>query len=247
MFPRWVHKSVKTREPLSRRIGDTRPEVTDEQEVRIPCVCATCNNGWMSRLETKCKPMIGSLIEDLSLKLDAAHRKFLSEWALKTAMVTDACGGRARFFTDTECHAFRSKNREIPDGTSVWAGRFTGRTLSAIGAEFRVDSPTAQGVAHGYVFSICVGHLILQVLSLHKRPDITKLTVAATPIKWENFLTPLWPALEPKTQSITWPPKGSFALVENLNFGNLHYGHLIDRWKAKDGHSISSSQLHSEA
>src|SRR5260370_18363040 len=132
MFPRWIHNRVKTREPLSRRIGDARPEVTEDQEVRIPCVCMTCNNGWMSRLETKCKPVIGSLLEDLSLDLDAEHRKFLSDWALKTPMVNDAYGGRARFFTDLECHAFKANNREIPQGTGVWAGRFTGRTLSAI-------------------------------------------------------------------------------------------------------------------
>ena len=242
MFPRWIHKSVKTREPLSRRIGDALPVVTEDQEVRIPCVCTTCNNGWMSRLETKCKALIGSLLEDLSIALDAEHRKFLSEWALKTAMVNDAFGGRTRFFTDLECHAFKTNNREIPDGTGIWAGRFTGRTLSAIGSEFRLDSPTTQGVARGHVFTVCVGHLILQVLSLHKQSDITTVTVAASPIKWQTLLIPLWPPLNPKTQKITWPPQHNFALNENPNLGNLHYARLIDRWDVKDGHTISSPQ-----
>lgn len=96
MFPRWIHKKIKTREPLSREVGDIQAEITEDQEVRIKCVCETCNNGWMSRLEMKCKPIVGSLLEDLSLRLDAEHRKFLSEWPLKTAMVTDACEGRTR-------------------------------------------------------------------------------------------------------------------------------------------------------
>jgi len=239
MFPRWIHGRVKTREPLSRRIGDTRPEVTEDQEVRIPCVCGTCNNGWMSRLEMKCKPIIGSLLQDLSLALDAEHRKFLTEWALKTAMINDACGGRVRFFTDAECHAFKANNREIPEGTSAWAGRFTGRTLSAIGSEFRLDSPTAQGVVRGHVFTVCVGHFILQVLSLHAQPDITKVTLAASPVKWETLLIPLWPPLTPKTQKLTWPPQHNFALVENLKLGNLHYARLIDRWKVTDGYTIN--------
>ncbi|HVA93702.1 MAG TPA: hypothetical protein VNI36_02255, partial [Candidatus Dormibacteraeota bacterium] len=65
--------------------------------------------------------MIGSLLEDLSLTLDAEHRKFLSEWALKMAMVNDTCGGRGRFFTEAECYEFKSNNRKIPDGTGVWA------------------------------------------------------------------------------------------------------------------------------
>ena len=243
MFPRWVHKRVKTRELLSRRIGDKRPELTENQEVRIPCVCGTCNNGWMSRLETKCKPIIGSLLEDLSLALDAENRRFLSEWALKTSMVNDACGGRARFFTDAECRAFKANNREIPEGTAVWAGRFTGRTLSAIGGEFSLDSPTARAVVRGHVFTVCVGHLILQVLSLHaQQPDIKTVNLAAGPVEWEKYLIPLWPPLTPRTQKVSWPPPNSFALVENLNLGNLHYARLIDRWKVTDGHSVIFTQ-----
>lgn len=232
-----------TREPLSRRIGDATPVITEDQEVRIPCACRPCNNGWMSRLEMKCKPIVGSLLEDLSLGLDADQRKSLTEWALKTAMINDACGGRPRFFTDDECHAFKENNRAIPEGTGVWAGRFTGRTLSAIGGEFHLDSPTAQSVVRGHVFTVCVGHLILQVLSLHAQPDITKVNLAAGPVKWETFLIPLWPPLTPKTRKLTWPPQHNFALVENLKLGNLHYARLIDRWKVADGYSITSTQM----
>jgi hypothetical protein len=151
--------------------------------------------------------------------------------------------GRARFFTDAECHSFKSNNREIPDGTGVWAGRFTGRTLSAIGSEFRLDSPTTQGVARGHVFTVCVGHLILQVLSIHKQPDITTVSVAASPIKWEALLIPLWPPLKPKTQKVTWPPQHNFGLMENLNLGNLHYARLVDRWNVTDGHTVTPPQM----
>ncbi|MGB6875259.1 MAG: hypothetical protein WBD87_04425 [Candidatus Acidiferrales bacterium] len=193
----------------------------------------------MSRLEVKCKPIIGSLLEDLALKLDEEQRKFIAEWALKTAMINDACGGRTRFFSDDECHAFKVNNREIPAGTGVWAGRFTGRTLSAIGSEFTLDSETAKGIVRGHIFTVCVGHLILQVLSLHAHSDVTKVNLAADPIKWENFLISLWPPSVPKTYKLGWPPQGSFALVENLKFGNLHYGRLIHRWKVEDGHTLN--------
>lgn len=240
MFPRWIHEKVKTRELLSRRMGDSQSTLTEDQEVRIKCACARCNNGWMSRLETKCKPLIGSLLEDLSLSLDAEHRKFLSEWVLKTAMVNDANEGRTRFFTDAECHAFKSGNRKIPDGTGVWAGRFTGRTLSAIGSEFRLDSPTAQGVARGHVFTVCVGHLILQILSLHKKADITSVSVVASKVKWDNFLVSVWPPSKASAQKLVWPPKCSLALVENRNFQTLHYARLLDRWNIQEGHSLRS-------
>jgi hypothetical protein len=241
MFPRWVHRSVKTRELLSRRIGDAMPIITEDQEVRIPCVCQTCNNEWMSRLEMKCKPIAGSLLEDLSLALDAEQRKFLTEWALKTAMINDTCGGRPRFFTEDECHAFKTNNRAIPDATTVWAGRFTGRTLSAIGSAFRLDSPTVQGIVTAHAFTLCVGHLILQVLSLHMKPGITKVSLTDTPIMWNEFLISVWPP--PKEQRITWPPKYNFGLVENVKLGNLHYGRLLERWKEGHGYTITGPQI----
>jgi hypothetical protein len=51
LFPRWILKRVKTRQPLYRQMGDAPPEITEDQEVRIPCVCQKCNNTWMSGME----------------------------------------------------------------------------------------------------------------------------------------------------------------------------------------------------
>src|SRR5205807_658328 len=42
LFPRWILKRVNTRQPLSRQLGDAPPEITEDQEVRLPCVCQRC-------------------------------------------------------------------------------------------------------------------------------------------------------------------------------------------------------------
>ena len=44
LFPRWILKRVVTRQPLRRQMGDAPPEITQDQEVRLPCVCQKCNN-----------------------------------------------------------------------------------------------------------------------------------------------------------------------------------------------------------
>jgi hypothetical protein len=36
LFPRWILKRVETRQPLSRKLGDAPPEITEDQEVRLP-------------------------------------------------------------------------------------------------------------------------------------------------------------------------------------------------------------------
>ena len=241
LFPRWVLERVKTRELLSRKVGDGAAELTEDQEVRIPCVCEKCNNGWMSRLEIKCKPMVGSLLEDVGFDLDIEHQKFLAEWALKMAMVNDAYEKHDRFFTDIERQAFKNDNRVIPAGTGVWAIRFDGRTLSSIGSIFELGLPNNNHLVEGHVYTVTVGHLSLQVLSLHEKADqgITQVNVAASPLKWDEILIRLWPPPTNKKQTRRWPPKYSCALVENLNFGNLHYGRLVNRFHTPDGHSIN--------
>jgi hypothetical protein len=50
LFPRWILKRVVTRQPLYRQLGDSPPEITEDQEVRLPCVCQKWNNTWMSRM-----------------------------------------------------------------------------------------------------------------------------------------------------------------------------------------------------
>jgi hypothetical protein len=242
LFPRWVLDRVKTRELLYRKVGDAEPELSEDQEVRIPCVCEKCNNGWMSRLEVKCKPMIGLLLEDVALDLDLEHQKFLAEWALKMAMVNDSYEEHDRFFTDAERHAFKNNNRAIPNGTGIWATRFDGRTLSSLGSVFKLGLPGNSGLVDGHVYTVTVGHLSLQVLSLHEKPGngITRVNVAASPLKWDEILVRVWPPPANKYERRSWPPKYSCALVENLNFGNLHYARLVYRFAVRDGHSISS-------
>jgi len=54
LFPRWVLERVKTRELLSRKVGDGAAELTEDQEVRIPCVCRVPNPS--ARHQTSPKP-----------------------------------------------------------------------------------------------------------------------------------------------------------------------------------------------
>jgi hypothetical protein len=52
-------------------------------------VCGSCNNGWMSRLETAAKPLILDLMEQKTsvMTLTDDARTILSRWAVKTAFI----------------------------------------------------------------------------------------------------------------------------------------------------------------
>jgi hypothetical protein len=60
---------------------------TDRPKIAIRCVCARCNNGWMSQLQERGKPLIERLWSDNACTLDLEECLSLSVWAVMTSMV----------------------------------------------------------------------------------------------------------------------------------------------------------------
>jgi len=52
-------------------------------------VCASCNNGWMSDLEGRAKPMLETMLEGRGRALHQEGQRTLAAWALKTAIMVD--------------------------------------------------------------------------------------------------------------------------------------------------------------
>jgi hypothetical protein len=166
MFPQWILRRVKTGQPMVHKKPNRPIKISQSSKVRLKCVCATCNNGWMSALEQKCVPLIGALLEDIELWLDEEYQNLLSRWAVKTAMINDTVQSHASFFTRSECENLKNK-QEIPFATQVCVGRFVGRSLDANGSDFTLLNPQRELIAQGHVFHVMVGHLILEVVSMH--------------------------------------------------------------------------------
>ena len=233
LFPRWILKRVNTRQPLRRQLGSAPPEITENQEVRLPCVCQKCNNTWMSKMEVTVKKFMGPMIEDLSFTLDRQNQQNLAEWAVKCAMCNDTVDVHPRFFTEAECRTFKEK-RTIPDRTLVFAARFTGRSLDSHGVDFTLIEPkTNELLVRAHVYNVMVGHVVLQVLSWHPEPPhkdkIIRFRVADGP--WDKLTIQIWPTEE---KSVSWPPPLSL----NTGASATHYGHFRARFKNEVGHEL---------
>jgi hypothetical protein len=237
LFPRWILKRVQTREPLYRQMGDAPPEITQDQEVRLPCVCQKCNNTWMSGMETTVKKFLGPMIDDFALPLDRQYQQSLSEWAVKCAICNDTVYAHPRFFTHAECRVFKQK-RTIPDKTLVFAARFTGSSLDSSGADFTLIEPGAGTLlVRGHFYNLMVGHVVIQVLSWHPEPQhkdkLVRMRAADGP--WDKLTIQIWP-FEKKT--VNWPPPMSLSTV----VGVTHYGHFRVRFKNKSGHALVTTK-----
>jgi hypothetical protein len=177
----------------------------------------------MSNLETECIPLLGSLLEDISLNLDRHYQLLASLWATKIAMVLDSIEGHSRFYLKTECEKFKIE-KDIPIGTMVWTGRYFGRSLHLSSADFTA-SINASAVADCVTTTILIGHLVFEVLTVRKRVPFGDRTIHMEPNlgRWNELLTPIWPIT---SDTISWPPALSFS-----NYGSHPIAMLLTRWK----------------
>ena len=184
-------------------------------------------------MEMTVKKFLGPMIEDFAVFLDRQQRQNLAEWALKCAMCSDSIEAHQRFFTEAECRAFREK-RAIPPRTLVFAARFTGRSLDSNGVDFTLIEPqTKELLVRGHVFTMMVGHVVLQVLSWHPDPqhenEIVQMQANDGP--WGKLTIQIWPI---KGKSVMWPPPLSLSTVK----GPRHYGYFRVRFKKDSGHRL---------
>ncbi|MHB8652539.1 MAG: hypothetical protein ACYDA9_01540 [Terriglobia bacterium] len=175
----------------------------------------------MSKLENKIKPLIGSLMHDISISLDTAQQKDVSLWALKTAMVLEGTKSRAtaHFYQQADCEQLRlSSFIPAPPRTRIWLGRFSGSELLATGTDIWRNLGEVPKALHGLTSTIIVGHLAIQVLSVNKAVQI-----GCKMGRWNELLIDVWPL----AGSAMWPPTLTFS----NDGGSLSIIRLCDRWK----------------
>lgn len=173
LWPRWLlaHRDFGPlrHQTQKKEAAIIRPEMT------ITSVCQSCNNGWMSTLESECIPVIGSMLQGLSVPLSQEQQELVSVWAQKTAMMMNSIKGRdagKRFYTHHECEQLRLK-RIIPNETRIWLGHYDAGGLGGFGTKFTVVAVELgmQRVARGTSSTIIVGHLALQIVTVHRIPE----------------------------------------------------------------------------
>jgi hypothetical protein len=100
IVPQWLQKSRGfTAQELATGFGDVNT-LTVERWLGMMSfvaggVCARCNNGWMSKLETECRPLLVNLIDGITTTdmLKETERLMLARWSVKTAI---ACNSTTR-------------------------------------------------------------------------------------------------------------------------------------------------------
>jgi hypothetical protein len=109
VWPLWILQSLNAIQPIRHTIGKNPPFYVNNPAIKVRAVCGTCNERWMSDLETSNRPIIGALMHDISTPIDTSQQADFAAWMMKTAMVIDFMNRqRPQFYTSTERAALRA-------------------------------------------------------------------------------------------------------------------------------------------
>jgi len=143
VWPRWMRKApvgratwesrTYSKDPHVKIFTDYAPEsntvhITTElgpnarppQELTKKIVCPTCNNGWMSRVETDAQPVLSQLMDDTSgVVLSEDDARAIRRWVLLTWAVFQYDDRRTRVFDERDDADVR-EGREPGGVVDVW-------------------------------------------------------------------------------------------------------------------------------
>jgi hypothetical protein len=89
LWPDWALQGLNRVHPIRQVIQKSEPKEF-HGDVRMKCVCAGCNHGWMSDLENSVRPVVGAMVQDIAVTIDVEAQGTISRWVTKTAMVLEA-------------------------------------------------------------------------------------------------------------------------------------------------------------
>jgi hypothetical protein len=176
---------------------ESRTWTTKEPDFKARAVCEPCNSGWMSNLETDGKPFLTPMIQGRGCTLHDRGKELASFWALKTAMMLEyAQPAGCRSVPQSDYPELYASKTVLPNvwvwiGTNAFGGGCWAQTRT-VGLE------SGEYEADGYASTLCVGHLVFQVM----RIDIGEWESLEVGQQLRDALTPLWPTDTP----VVWPP-----------------------------------------
>jgi len=210
----WVHRSISGG-AVSRRIQNTA-------SILLGSVCAECNNGWMSELESRAAPVIRKLLAapaEATLAIDEASA--LALWAFKTAIVLNASSNYRRIVPDDHFR-FLYMQQAIPPLVVVDSARFeTNRRLTSLQSQHFIgvvegDSNQAldQIRNSSYNIVLAVGCLGLRVVHFPLRGHHL-----VSDFEQKKRTRRLWPVSEPVAFDVNAPFGELMDFEMSLAFG----------------------------
>lgn len=217
-LPHWITDQFKASEPCKAQLERHGNKVNIWQvyqpELSIRCVCKSCNNGWMSDLESQTKIYLQPLLMGEKSVLDISGQTAIAVWSLKTAMVLEALDPpQKRIYTQQEREQLQ-KLSVIPRRTSVWLATSVDKSLF-LSTKNRHMSAEAINEISGASITMAFSHVAIQVFTIRVPSYVGPTTCVTANVRrgpWERATIKIWPN---QPSPVAWPP----ALALNSEVG----------------------------
>lgn len=173
------------------------------------CVCAGCNQGWMSNIESAAQPIVTPMIEDQGVTLDTADQEKVAKWLGLKAIVAQRVLPPRRPVLEW-AHAFAIERRP-PISWQIRIARYQGTRPMFFGntglnttiihklVPFPMKRP-------GLLFTAQLGHFVGQVLGIRQQGWIVPAQRCFIQIWPHPLLRPNSPDVA-HIVSVQWPPE----------------------------------------
>ena len=207
-----------------------RPGHLSTHKVRV--VCKSCNNGWMSRLESKTKPVLVPMLKNQETQLTQSYQETLALWITVKTIVGEYSEPDIAVTPEIDRHLVKEQGR-IPDYYAIYLGHHSSgsdsawlRTSMTLALTMDGPDPPLDGYTRNtQSIAFLCGPLFLFVLTMRvngiKASDFMRLPK----------LTQIFP---PQYSSVRWPNaeslnkqdmgKIAYALDDLKNHPNFRYG-----------------------
>lgn len=166
----------------------------DPRSRRAKCVCATCNNEWMSRLQERAKPIVLSLVRGTETTLSVHDQDLLSAWATMSTITSEYFQPSIVAISARDRRRFWKTQRGLKNW-KIWIGNFHRVDWKPYRAH-NAWPPNAQTT------TLVFGQLYLHVASSEIPTIIGRL--AFPEAVTNTILRRIWP---PRGGTIRWPPR----------------------------------------
>ncbi|HVF03772.1 MAG TPA: hypothetical protein VNA20_02935 [Frankiaceae bacterium] len=212
-FPDWVRR-IFAQDGHGIVLSDHRAGIAKRSrtwtntsgEITVRSVCGDCNNGWMSALEGRCKPLLAPLITGHRAHLGLDAQTDMALWAVKTAWVFQSTNPATSTCTADQRRTL-ARFQAVPDGVSVLLGGYQEAGDTVLCTSWYAAGATAAAQPDrldASATTLLIGRVVLQVL---QRPAAVTDSRTSAPTQQPARTNAVLRSLLPPTgQPIDWPP-----------------------------------------
>lgn len=217
VFGKWVSKIGLDLSPVQHRAGPNNglPRDMGKQppyRLQVKNVCATCNNGWMSKLEDAAQRVLTPLILGESGTIALEDQALVAMWAQKTALTAMLLsseeqreGGYGLSKAEYRSLYEIRKRKQPLERSRFWVGRYQGDAgfwaVRVMPFTVRVAGMPEPDLPAGYALTIVLGELVVHGMRFVSPASEIDVTMdLGMPQLWPSRMPVQWPAGGPCTE-----------------------------------------------